>query len=64
MAFPRLRLPIPVDDFVADLARETGVLFLPGTIFDMTDNRLRVGLGRSSLSTALDRVEEYLAAKW
>lgn len=63
MAFPRLRRPIPVDEFVADLAREKGVLFLPGTIFDMTDNRLRLGLGRSSLPAALERVDEYLAAR-
>jgi aspartate/methionine/tyrosine aminotransferase len=65
MAFPRLRLPIPVDEFVADLARETGVLFLPGTVFDMTDNRLRLGLGRNSLPTALERVDDYLeAGRW
>jgi aspartate/methionine/tyrosine aminotransferase len=64
MAFPRLRLPVPVDEFVADLARERGVLFLPGTIFDMTDNRLRLGLGRSSLPDALERVDEYLASRW
>jgi aspartate/methionine/tyrosine aminotransferase len=63
MAFPRLRLPVPVDEFVTDLAREKSVLFLPGTIFDTTDNRLRLGLGRSSLPTALERVDDYLASK-
>ncbi len=63
MAFPRLRLPVPVDAFVGDLAREKGVLFLPGTVFEMTDNRLRVGLGRSSLPAALERVDDYLAAR-
>ncbi|GAA1647227.1 aminotransferase class I/II-fold pyridoxal phosphate-dependent enzyme [Catellatospora bangladeshensis] len=63
MAFPRLRLPVPVEAFVADVAREKGVLFLPGTIFDMTDNRLRVGLGRSSLPAALERVDDFLTAR-
>lgn len=62
MAFPRLRLPVPVDTFVAELAREKGVLLLPGTVFDMTDNRLRVGLGRSSLPAALERLDDFLSA--
>jgi len=63
MAFPRLRLPVPVDTFVAELAREKSVLFLPGTIFDMTDNRLRLGLGRGSLPSALERVDDFLASR-
>ncbi|MDE0777045.1 MAG: aminotransferase class I/II-fold pyridoxal phosphate-dependent enzyme [Nocardioides sp.] len=63
MAFPRLRLPVDVDTFVADLAREQSVLFLPGTVFGMTDNRLRVGLGRGSLPAALARVDDYLATR-
>jgi aspartate/methionine/tyrosine aminotransferase len=63
MAFPKLRLPVPVDTFVADLAHEKGVLFLPGTVFDMTDNRLRVGFGRSSLPVALEQVDDFLSAR-
>lgn len=63
MAFPRLRLPVPVDTFVADLAREKGVLLLPGTVFDLTDNRLRFGLGRSSLPIALEHINDFLATR-
>ncbi len=63
MAFPQLRLPIPVESFVTDLAREKGVLLLPGTVFDLTDNRLRFGLGRSDLPAALDRLDDFLIAR-
>lgn len=63
LAFPRLLAPVPVDDFVTDLVRDQGVLLLPGTVFDTTDNRFRVGLGRSALPQALDRMEQFLGAR-
>ncbi|MFW6720410.1 aminotransferase class I/II-fold pyridoxal phosphate-dependent enzyme [Streptomyces sp. MAR4 CNY-716] len=63
LAFPRLLAPVPVDDFVTDLVRDQGVLLLPGTVFDTTDNRFRVGLGRSALPQALDRMDEFLSAR-
>lgn len=60
VAFPRLLLPTPVDEFVRDLAREESVLLLPGTVFDIDDNRFRIGLGRTSLPQALDRLDAFL----
>lgn len=63
LAFPQLLLPVPVEEFVTELARDQGVLLLPGTVFDNTDNRFRVGLGRSSLPQAFDRIDTFLAAR-
>ncbi|APU13115.1 MULTISPECIES: pyridoxal phosphate-dependent aminotransferase [Actinoalloteichus] len=63
LAFPRLLLPVPVEDFVTDLVRDQRVLLLPGTVFDTTDNRFRVGLGRSALPQAFERMEEFLTAR-
>jgi aspartate/methionine/tyrosine aminotransferase len=63
LAFPQLLLPVPVEEFVTDLARDQGVLLLPGTVFDTTDNRFRIGLGRSALPQALDRMDTFLAAR-
>ncbi|MGH3170371.1 MAG: aminotransferase class I/II-fold pyridoxal phosphate-dependent enzyme [Trebonia sp.] len=60
VAFPRLLPPAPVDDFVRDLVREEGVLLLPDRVFDMDDNRFRIGFGRSSLPLALDRMAAFL----
>jgi aspartate/methionine/tyrosine aminotransferase len=63
MGFPRLLLPVPVGDFVADLAREQSVLLLPDSVFDLDDNRFRIGLGRTMLPKALDRLDEHLARR-
>lgn len=60
LAFPQLLLPVPVEDFVRDLAREQSVLLLPDSVFDLADNRFRVGLGRTSLPHALDRIGEFV----
>ncbi|MEU9479469.1 pyridoxal phosphate-dependent aminotransferase [Streptomyces sp. NPDC048191] len=63
VAFPQLLLPTPVDEFVSDLVREESVLLLPGSIFDMADNRFRIGLGRTSLPQALDRLDGFLTRR-
>jgi aspartate/methionine/tyrosine aminotransferase len=60
VAFPRLRLPIPVDEFVERLAREESVLLLPGSAFDDTENRFRIGLGRVAAPDALGRMDGFL----
>ena len=60
LAFPRLLLPVPVEEFVTELARDQGVLLLPGTVFDTTDNRFRVGFGRSAMPKAFERMDEFL----
>ena len=59
IGFPRLAADIPIDRFAADLVRETGVLLLPGTVFGDTDNRFRIGFGRTNMPAALDRLEDY-----
>ncbi|WP_405387458.1 aminotransferase class I/II-fold pyridoxal phosphate-dependent enzyme [Streptomyces sp. NBC_01102] len=64
LGFPRLLLPIPVEEFVRDLAREQSVLLLPDSVFDMADNRFRVGLGRTSLPLALDRIDEFIGRRF
>ncbi|WP_217145928.1 aminotransferase class I/II-fold pyridoxal phosphate-dependent enzyme [Streptomyces sp. AC627_RSS907] len=63
VAFPQLLLPVPVDAFVSDLAREESVLLLPDSVFDTADNRFRIGLGRTSLPLALDRLDTFLTRR-
>lgn len=59
MAFPRY-LAEDVESFCDKVVREAGVLLLPGSIYDDTDNHFRLGLGRKNLPQAVNRLEEYL----
>jgi aspartate/methionine/tyrosine aminotransferase len=61
IGFARLLADVPVDRFTADLVRDTGVLILPGTLFDDTGNHFRLGFGRTNMPQALARLESYAA---
>lgn len=61
VAFPRLDAGVPVDRFCEDLVREEGVLLLPGTVYGHPGNHFRMGLGRTNLPAALDRLEAFAA---
>jgi aspartate/methionine/tyrosine aminotransferase len=64
IGFPRLAAEVPIDRFAEDLVRETGALILPGTVFGDTGNRFRIGFGRISLPTALERLETYAGRRF
>jgi len=59
IGFPRLVADVPIDRFAEDLVRETGVLLLPGTVFDDAENRFRIGFGRTNVPEALERLEAF-----
>jgi len=60
IAFLELLLPISIDQFTEQLVEKTGVLIMPATIFDCPGNFFRVGFGRSNMSDALNRFEQFL----
>jgi len=60
MAFPRY-LAGDVESFCDKVVREAGVLLLPGSIYDDTEDHFRLGLGRKNLPQAVNRLEEYLS---
>ncbi|MBI5352474.1 MAG: aminotransferase class I/II-fold pyridoxal phosphate-dependent enzyme [Chloroflexi bacterium] len=60
MGFPRL-LKGDVEDFCDKLVKQAGVLLLPGTMYDESNNHFRLGLGRKNLPQAVERLEEYLS---
>ncbi len=64
VAFPLLRAPVPVEEFVHELVEQEGVMLLPASVFDHTENRFRIGLGRSDLPDALTRLESYVNRRW
>lgn len=60
VAFPEWRGAQPVDNFADDLVRHTGVMMLPASVFDVTEPRFRVGLGRLNFGEALQKLDGYL----
>lgn len=62
IAFPQL-LEDRVDTFCDDLVKATGVLLLPGTIYDDPGNHFRIGFGRQNMQEALERLEAYMVNK-
>jgi aspartate/methionine/tyrosine aminotransferase len=59
MAFPRY-LAGDVEIFCDELVHKAGVLLLPGSVYDDTENHFRLGLGRRNLPEAVERLEEFL----
>jgi len=59
IAFPRL-VGQDVDAFCSDLVTSTGVLLLPGTVYDDNGNHFRIGFGRQNLPEGLEQLEAYL----
>jgi len=59
MGFPKL-LQGEIETFCDDLVRKSGVLLLPGTMYDDSRNHFRLGLGRKNLPQAVERLEGYL----
>lgn len=62
MAFPRY-LRGNVDNFCDELVSKAGVLLLPGTVYDDSNNHFRLGLGRKNLPQAVERLEQFLESR-
>ena len=58
MAFPRYPGG-DVEKFCDELVKKAGVLLLPSTIYDDSNNHFRLGLGRKNLPQAVERMEEF-----
>lgn len=50
------------DAFAARLVQSTGVLLMPSSTFGFGDSHLRIGLGRTDLALALEKLERFLAS--
>jgi aspartate/methionine/tyrosine aminotransferase len=60
VGFPRLTVPgVSIDDWAADLVETEGVLLLPGSQFAFGGNHFRLGLGRTDLPDALERLTRF-----
>jgi aspartate/methionine/tyrosine aminotransferase len=60
VGLPRLTGPgVSIDDWAADLVETEGVLLLPGSQFAFGGNHFRLGLGRTDLTDALERLTRF-----
>lgn len=60
MAVLNLKIPIPIEKFSEELVEKTGVLIMPGPVFDLAGNFFRVGFGRKNMTQALELFEKFL----
>jgi aspartate/methionine/tyrosine aminotransferase len=60
IAFPRLLLKQPIEEFALQLVKQEGVMLLPGTVYDHPGNHFRIGFGRYNMPEALARLEHFL----
>jgi aspartate/methionine/tyrosine aminotransferase len=56
IGLPRLLTGEPIDAFAERLVRATGVLLLPDRVYGMSQNRFRLGFGRTNLPEGLARL--------
>ncbi len=59
IAFPRL-VDGDVESFCHNLVTKSGVLLLPGTMYDHPGNHFRIGFARRNMPEALSELEAYL----
>ncbi len=59
VAFPRL-IGGDVGNFCAAVAKTSGVLLLPGSVYDDSANHFRIGFGRRNMPDAVARLEAFL----
>ena len=59
IGFPKVNISGDVMAFCEEIVRETGVLLLPGSVYDQP-RHVRMGYGRSNMPEALGILEDYL----
>jgi len=60
IAVIKLLLPIPIVTFAEELLEKTGVLIMPGSVFDLPGNFFRIGFGKKNMPEALNLFEQFL----
>ncbi len=60
IAFPAFRKELDAEVIGRDLLKHTGVLILPGRVYDYDYQHFRIGFGRKDFSNCLIRFEQYV----
>jgi aspartate/methionine/tyrosine aminotransferase len=56
----KLLLPVPLEKFTEELVEKTGVLIMPGPVFDFSGNFFRIGFEKKIMIQGLERFEQFL----
>ncbi|MBB64005.1 MAG: aminotransferase [Waddliaceae bacterium] len=60
IAYPLFKGETSIDVIADELLNQKGVLILPSSIYDHSENHFRISFGRSSMPDALERFIEYI----
>ena len=60
VAFIKMNIEVPIEEFCDALVKEKGVLLLPANIYLYPGQYFRIGLGRKNFAESLAKFEEYL----
>ena len=60
VAFVKINIDESTFDFSNRLVKETGIMTVPGEMFEYQGKYLRIGFGRRNFPEALEKLEEYL----
>ena len=60
IAFHEMKIDRPIDAFCNQLVKDSGVLLLPGSVYDYKGKYFRMGYGRADFKENLKRFEAYL----
>jgi len=63
VAFHKMNIDEPINDFVVGMVEEAGILLLSGDIYDYSGQYFRIGYGRKDFQDNLKKFEEYLKLK-
>ncbi|AET67932.1 aspartate/tyrosine/aromatic aminotransferase [Desulfosporosinus orientis DSM 765] len=60
VAFVKMNIDIPMEEFCNTLVEESGVLLLPASVYSYAGQYFRMGFGRANFSHSLKQFEQYL----
>lgn len=60
ICFPRLLVKQSASVFCEELARETGIMLVPSSLFHFGDNHVRIGFGREDMPEVIRRFASYI----
>jgi aspartate/methionine/tyrosine aminotransferase len=60
MAVIKLLLPVSIEKFTEELVEKSGVLIMPGPVFDLAGNFFRIGFGKKNMREVLNHFEQFL----
>ena len=58
IAFPKLKIKMPVEEFCYKLVEENGVMLLPSAVYEYESNNFRIGFARKNMNEALEKLKE------